>query len=206
MHDPFMSDAEIDLSVLRPGSALPSLSGGLACVCGECEGKRHLYKLERLLKGKWLVLCIAGHSAPAPGLHSVEQTAYREALFSESNEAWLRIPGMNGIDEQVKSLLDRRNLERLLQAEYPVLLISSESPAEQASNHLYRQFDCKEVRTLSDEEGLFASQLKIPRWEFRSRLHLPRLSFVAEEGVVTKAWFNVNNPRTHIAEIVSALT
>ncbi len=158
-----------------------------------------------MMQGKWMVICIAGIPAAPNTLLSPTQAAYQEALFSDDKVSWENVPGAAQSDELVKSLLDRSNLDPLIAAGYRVLLISSESPSVQALNPLYQQFDCSEVRTLSDEEAFFASQLRIPRWEFRSRLYLPQLTTVVEDGVMSKLWLNIHNPPHHLEEVLEAL-
>lgn len=115
-------------------------------------------------------------------------------------EGWDDIPGARGCTPQ--SCAYRDSLEEFRDIGAAVVGISAQSPAEQ------REFADREhipFPLLSDPGLRLAAELRLPTFSVEGMTLYRRLTFVAEAGVVVKAFYPVFPPDRNAAEVLAFL-
>lgn len=115
-------------------------------------------------------------------------------------QGWDEIPGARGCTPQSCAFRDSR--EEFARLGATVVGISAQTPAEQQE---FAQREQIPFPLLSDAGLRLAAELRLPTFSVEGMTLYRRLTFVAEAGIVVKAFYPVFPPDRNAAEVIAFL-
>ncbi|MEZ8392219.1 peroxiredoxin [Vibrio splendidus] len=116
-------------------------------------------------------------------------------------EGWEDIPGARGCTPQSCSFRDHHNELKRLNASVFGVSVQSSDYQKEAKNRLHLPYSL-----LSDAEYKLANALSLPILTVENMPLLKRVTFIAENGVITKVFYPVFPPDKNIDEVLESLT
>lgn len=185
-----------------------ALNGELRCVC-----KRD-FDLSRLTiprpgedTGRWFLTFMPGVFPDRLGLPLAED--YFDQCSAEWQAAWAGLEGAEGCNTFCGKLFGGDGtdgeLAKLVEGGWRVLLITRQRPIVQYGINIFRRFDCRHLRVLSDWKGELLEQLRINPVAFGDQLFCPRFGIALDRGLVTATFTETADPETYLKAIVSTL-